>query len=115
MEIKNSFYLQGFTRIDKGESGAVFVRYEAETNESGEPEVFDEGQRFHRGKAGESFCIWLPAPKVRKVSACAIVTRTSKNSYTAACYDERQIATLKSDTLEGLRHTVAEFFKEASA
>lgn len=111
MEIKSGFYLQGFTRIDKDESGAVFVRYEDEAGEKGAPEVFPQGQRYQSGKAGESFCIWLPAPKVRKVTACAIVTRTSKNSYTAACYDERKIATLKSDTLEGLRHTVAEFFK----
>ena len=39
MEIKSGFYLRGFTRIDKGESGAFFVRYEEEAGEKGEPEI----------------------------------------------------------------------------
>ena len=113
MEIKSGFYLRGFTRIDKGESGAFFVRYEEEAGETGEPEIARSYLNYGAGR--ESYTLTIPKPKARKITACAIVTRTSKNSYTAACYDERQIATLKSDTLEGLRHTVAAFFEGVSA
>lgn len=114
MEIKSAFYLRGFTRIDKGESGAVFVHYEEEKGENGAPEI--ERSYLNYGGAGrESYTLTLPKPKARKLTACAIVTRTSKNSYTAACYDERRVAFLKGDTLEGLRHTVAAFFEGVSA
>ncbi len=88
MEIKSGFYLFGFTRIDKGESGAVFVHYEADTSK---------------------------CPYGRKLTACAIVTRTSKNSYTAACYNEQRIATIKGNTLEELRKATAEFFEGETA
>lgn len=114
MEIKSGFYLRGFTRIDKGESGAFFVRYEEEAGEKGEPEIARSYLNYG-GAERESYTLTVPKPKARKITACAIVTRTSKNSYTAACYDERQIATLKSDTLEGLRHAVAGFFEGVSA
>ena len=36
MTIYEGFYLKGFTRIDKGEAGAVFVRY-------GEPKNISRG------------------------------------------------------------------------
>ncbi len=39
MEIKNAFYLTGFTRIDKGEQGAVFVRYDEPSERKGEPSI----------------------------------------------------------------------------
>ena len=87
MIIHDGFYLSGFTRLDKGEAGAVFVRYENEA----------EGG------------------KVRKIGACAVVTRSSKNCYQATVFDARRIAHFKADTLDGLRRTVAQFFKGIAA
>lgn len=113
MEIKSGFYLRGFKRIDKGESGAVFIRYgEPKKSARSAPEVFDEGQSYHENTAGNSFLVWLP---VYTVVACAIVTRTSKNCYQATAFNEQGIKSFKADTLDGLRSEVAAYFKEVTA
>lgn len=108
MIIYDSFYLSGFTRIDKGEAGAVFVQY-------GEPvKTFGsemECLSWHGAKSA-TYAISLPA---RPVVACAIVTRTSKNNYTATVFDERRIETFRAHSLDSLRRTVADFFKGIAA
>ena len=58
----------------------------------------------------------LYLPKMReKITACAIVTRSSKNCYQATAYDERHIKHFKENTLESLRRAVADFFKGVAA
>lgn len=110
MEIKSEFYLTGFTRIDKGEQGAVFVRYDEPAEKERRPEINDAYMNYG-GKNADSYILTIPQ-NPRKVVAAAIVTRTSKNIYSATVFGERHIDTLKSDTLNGLRRKVAEFFEK---
>ncbi len=105
MIIYDSFYLSGFTRLDKGEAGAVFVRY-SEEEEVPAPTVTPAYLRY--GGAGTANYI-ISVPKLW-VNACAIVTRTSKNCYRATVYDEKRIESFSESTLDSLRRTVAEFF-----
>ena len=60
MEIKNAFYLTGFTRIDKGEQGAVFVRYDEPSERKGKPSI-NEAYLNYGGKGSESFILSMPA------------------------------------------------------
>ena len=117
MVINDGFYLHGFTRIDKGkngEAGAVFVRYAAQIPENPrKPEIRETG-RFSN-PAARAYALLIQEPAPQAVSACAIVTRTSKNCYQATVYDERRIESFKADSLDGLRRTVADFFEEGAA
>lgn len=113
MTIHNGFYLSGFTRLDKGEAGAVFVHYEEAREDKRAPEI-RESPMYYGGADTENFTISIPKPKGKKLTACAIVTRTSKNCYQATVYDERRIENFKSDSLDGLRRTVADFFKRVT-
>ncbi len=113
MEIKSGFYLTGFTRIDKGEEGAVFVRYDEPAAKAQTPEI-NEAFLEYGGKNSESYILTIPRQLPRNVVAVAIVTRTSKNCYSATAFGERLIDTFKADSLDGLRGKVARFFAEES-
>lgn len=104
MEIKSGFYLTGFTRIDKGEQGAVFVRYD----NPGAPSI-NEAFLNYGGKNSENFILSMPA---RNVISAAIVTRTSKNRYSATVFGVRSISSFCADSLDGLRNIVATFFAD---
>ncbi len=108
MVINSGFYLTGFTRIDKGEEGAVFVRYDVAQSSKCKPEI-NEIFSNYGGTGTASYSLSIPVPKV---VACAIVTRTSKNCYSATVFGMRKIDTYKSDSLDGLRRTVAAFFND---
>ncbi len=113
MVINSDFYLNGFTRLDKGEAGAVFVHYgdDPEQKAPRAPIV-----RYGYTNAREAnFSITLPLPAPRTATACAIVTRSSKNCYTATVYDVKRIATFRESSLNELRRVVAGFFKEVEA
>ena len=110
MIIYDGFYINGFTRIDKGEAGAVFIRYAEEAQDKREPEI-KETSLYYGGADTANFIISIPKPKARKPIACAIVTRSSKNHYQAAVYDEKRIEYFYETTLDGLRRLVADFFK----
>lgn len=110
MIIHDGFYLNGFTRQDKGEEGAVFVHYEDEREDKRAPEI-KETPMYYGGADTANYTVSIPKPRARKITACAIVTRSSKNCYQATVYDERRIESFKADTLDGLRRTVAAFFK----
>lgn len=112
MIIHEGFYIIGFTRIDKGEAGAVFVHYGEPMEDARKAEIRSSP---YGSRDAANYSISIPRPQARQVIACAIVTRTSKNCYQATCYDEKRIVRFKADTLDGLRRTVAEFFKEVSA
>ena len=114
MTIHNGFYLTGFTRKDMGEAGAVFVHYEEEHEDKRAPEI-REAPLYYGGADTANFTLSIPKPRAKKITACAVVTRSSKNCYQATVYDERRIEYLKSDTLDGLRRTVATFFKGVTA
>ncbi len=105
MEIKDAFYLTGFTRIDKGEQGAVFVRYD-EPSERKSAITINESFLNYGGRNSENYNI--------SILAAAIVTRTSKNRYSATVFGERLIDTLYSSTLDGLRVKAEAFFAEES-
>lgn len=106
MTIHDGFYLQGFKRIDKGDDGAIFVRYGDEAQEKVAPKML----------ASNSGGFTLYVPKMReRITACAVVTRSSKNCYQATVYDEKHIKHFKADTLDGLRRIVADFFKGVAA
>ncbi len=110
MEIKSDFYLSGFTRIDKGAEGAVFVRYD-EVKGRGNNPMINEAYLNYGGKNAESFIVSIPS---RNVVSAAIVTRTSKNRYAATVFGLRSIKTFYADSLNGLRQEVAAFFEEES-
>lgn len=111
MQIKNDFCLRGFEKIDKGDEGAVFVRYDNPQPPKGEPEIIESPLRYGGGHV-LNYTISIPSPATapRKVIACAIVTRTSKNCYTANCFNEKNIATYRRESLNALNEAVAEFF-----
>ena len=109
MVLPSGFYLRGFTRLDKNEAGAVFVRYEEEQANSRKPEI-KETPLLYGGENTANYTLSIPKPKARNPQACAIVTRTSKNRYSATVYDEKRIDTFHSESLDGLRKTVADFF-----
>lgn len=110
MIIGNDFYLNGFTKQDKGESGAVFVRYEKLQESDCAPEI-KETPLYYGGSDTLNFTVSIPKPHKPRITASAIVMRTSKSRYTAVVYDERRIEELKSDTLKGLKKSVEEFFE----
>ena len=110
MIIYDGFYISGFSRIDKGEEGAVFVRYEDEKEDKRAPEI-KETPLYYGGADTVNYALSLPKPRARKLAACAIVTRTSKNNYTATVFGARRIETFKEHSLDGLRRKVADFFK----
>lgn len=112
MIIGNDFYLSGFTRQDKGEAGAVFVHYEEVQEDKRAPEI-KEVALYYGGADTANFTVSIPKPKAKKITACAIVTRTSKNCYQATVYDETRIEMLRKDSLDGLRAVVAEFFQNS--
>lgn len=112
MIIGNDFYLSGFTRQDKGEAGAVFVRYAEQESAKRKPEI-EEAHLYYGGAGMQSYTLSIPLPKPRQIVACAVVTRTSKNCYQATVYDEKRIETLRKDSLDGLRFAVAEFFQNS--
>lgn len=108
MEIKDGFYLTGFTRQDKGDAGAVFVQYEA-AQDTRAPVVVE--RPLHESYADTaSFTVTIQRPQPRKVSACAIVTRSSKNCYQAMAYDATRIESFRADSLDALRRMIAAFF-----
>ncbi len=109
MIIYDGFYLNGFTRIDKGEAGAIFVRYADEEQDKRKPEI-SETPLLYGGAGTANYTITIPNPRPRKISDYAIVTRTSKNRYSATIHDEKRIDTFHSESLDGLRRRVAEFF-----
>lgn len=111
MIIQNGFYLHGFTRIDKGEAGAVFVHYD-ETADTRAAEI-RETPLLYGGENTANYTLSIPKPRPLKITACAVVTRSSKNCYAATVYDERRIETMRADSLDGLRKKVAEFFESA--
>ena len=111
MIIYEGLYIKGFERIDKGEDGAVFVRYAEAKQDDREPEIM-ETPLYYGGKDTANYTITIPKPRARKVTACAIVTRSSKNHYQAAVYDEKRIEYFCKTSLEGLRLAVTDFFKK---
>lgn len=109
MIIPDGFYLHGFTRLDKGEAGALFVQYAEEQEEAHKPEI-RETPLLYGGAGTVNYTLSIPKPKARNPKSCAIVQRTSKNRYSATAYDERRIDTFHAETLDGLRRMVADFF-----
>lgn len=107
MIIHDGFYLNGFTRMDKGEAGAVFVHYAEEGEDKRAPEM----KPIYGGADTVNFTLFIPKPRPRKVTACAVVTRSSKNCYSATVYDERRIETFKESSLNDLRKRCAAFFE----
>lgn len=109
MIIQNGFYLRGFNRMDKGEAGAVFVRYEEDKHEERAPEI-ERAYLNYGGADTDNYTLSIPKPRAKRITACAIVTRSSKNCYSATVYDVCRIETFKADSLDGLRKRVANFF-----
>ncbi len=114
MIIHNGFYLDGFKRMDKGEEGAVFVRYEEYKPTQEEPTIEKKRNYYYTSNDDvEEYIVRVPKIKAPKLISCAIVTRSSKNCYSATCFDEFRIETFKADSLDGLRNAVADFFEGA--
>lgn len=109
MIIYNEFYLAGFTRIDKGEEGAVFVRIEYPPEDVlPKPEIISTPMQH--GKNNTNSYILVMPKFMATITACAIVKRSSKNCYSATVFDEKRIQTFRSDSLNRLRRIVADFF-----
>ena len=111
MIIGNDFYLTGFTRKDMGEQGAVFLRYDDPPIDMRVPQIEEYGLKYG-GPNSANYIITIPKPLPRKIGACAIVTRSSRSRYAATCYDDKRITEFHTDTLNGLRKLVSEFFED---
>lgn len=112
MIIGDRFYLPGFTRKNMGEDGAVFIRYAAEDGgDERKPEI-RESPMYYGGGGTVNFVLSVPKPRPQTVTGCAIVTRTSKNCYSATAYDERRIGTFKKSSLNDLCSALEVFFAE---
>lgn len=109
MTIGNDLYLSGFTRQDKGENGAVFVRYETPQGSDRAPEI-TETPLYYGGKDTVNYTVSIPKPQKPRITGSAIIRRTSKSRYTAVVYDERRIEELKAETLNRLKKDIEEFF-----
>lgn len=109
MIIQSGFYLSGFTRRDLGEEGAVFVHYEEPPTNARGAEI-KETPMYYGGPDTANYTLSIPKPKAKEITACAIVTRTSKNCYQASVFDKKHIGNYKADTLDGLRRICADFF-----
>ncbi len=112
MTIGDDFYLTGFTRNDMGEQGAIFLRYDEPKNDNRKPQIEEYGVRYGADNS-VNYIITIPKPMPRKIVACAIVTRSSRSRYSATCYDNKRIGEFHTDTLNGLRKLVAEFFEDS--
>ncbi len=115
MTIKNEFKLKGLTKIDAGDEGAVFVRYDEPPKEERKREAeLRETPMYYGGRDTLNFTLSVPIPRRfdRSVTALAIVTRSSKSRYTAICYHDRRIETFRADTLGGLQKCVDRFFTD---
>ncbi len=112
MTIGNDFYLYGFTRQDKGEEGAVFVRYDLQPAAEGKPEI-NETPLMYGGKGMRNYTLSIPLPPPPKITACVIVTRTSKKRYQAVAYDDCRIESFSSQMIGELRRIVSNFFAQS--
>ena len=110
MIIQNGFYLSGFTRLDMGEEGAVFLHYADDPAEHIVKPEIKETPLYYGGEGSFNYTLSIPRRPPRKITSCAIVTRTSKNCYQAMAYDEKRIESFRADSLDGLRRDVATFF-----
>ncbi len=110
MEINNSFYLQGFRRMDMREAGAVFVRFEAPTAEKSAASI-EKAPMYYHGKDNACYMLTVPKPQAEKLTACAVVTRTSKNRYSATAFDETRIQDFYAETLSELQASLNKFFR----
>lgn len=110
MEINKNFDLYGFTRHDKGESGAVFLRYSEQKDER-KAEI-NATPMYYGGRDSVSYTISVPKPKEKLLTGCAIVTRSSKNLYQATVFNKTRIETFRAEALGEMISLIEKFFSE---
>ena len=108
MNIGNWFSLDGFTRMDMGEEGAVFIKY-AEDHKDERTTKFKETTPYSWADT-LMYTITIPKPRPRHVTQCAVVTHSSKNCYSATIFDKRRIATFKTSSVRALEQRCKYFF-----
>lgn len=112
MNIENWFSLDGFTRMDLGEEGVVFIRYAEDDKDGRTPELEETTPNLWTSSL--EFTIKIPKPRPRRVSGCAVVTHSSENCYTATVFDERRIATFKERSAWTLEQSCRDFFAKGA-
>ena len=110
MKISNSFNLWGFKREDRGEDGAVFVRY-SEQKDTREAEI-NASPMYYGGRDTVNYTISIPKPKEKILTGCAIVTRSSANKYQATVFDQTRIRAFNATALGELLRLCERFFAE---
>lgn len=109
MEINRNFYLYGFERHNKGEDGAVFIRYSDQKDER-KAEV-NALPMYYGGSDTLNYTISVPKPRGKLLTGCAIVTRSSKNIYQTTVFNETRIESFRAESLGDLNRMVEKFFK----
>lgn len=112
MNIGNWFSLDGFTRMDLGDEGAVFIRYAEDDKDGRTPELKETTPNLWTSSF--EYTIKIPKPRPRRVSGCAVVTHSSKNCYSATVFDERRIATFKESSEWRLELRCIDFFTKGA-
>ncbi len=109
MEINSELRLSGFTRIDRGTQGAIFVRYQTPPEE-GQTKL-EKSPMYYGGENCLSYNIFIPKPKAPKLIACAIVTRSSRNCYTVAAFSATKIKNFHAISLLQVQSMLTDFFQ----
>ena len=107
MKISYSFNLWGFKREDRGEDGAVFVRYE-EQKDTRKAEI--NASIYGGMRDTVNYTISIPKPKEKILTGCAIVTRSNANKYQATVFDQTRICSFNATALGELLRLCERFF-----
>ena len=105
MEISGKLVLHGFTRINAGDRGAVFVRYETPRADDRKAEV-RESPMYYGGKDYVSYMVNIPKPRTAAVTGVVIVERTSKNRYRVSAWAGGTIENFSTANTDEIVRTV---------
>ncbi len=111
MEIPNNLRIYGFNRIDLGDRGTVFLRYERADQTVGNAEVYENTLKYF-GDAYVSYTVKIPRPQPQKLTGVILVDRTSKNRYSVAAYGNGEITTFSAATAKEIIDKTAWLWQE---
>ncbi len=109
MTVSRDFNLDGFYRENKGEDGAVFLRYSEDKDER--TAEIRKTPMYYGGADTENYILSVPKPRGKTVDACVAVVRTSKNNYIVTAFDRTGLITFKSESLNDVAERCTEFFQ----
>ena len=111
MKINNEFSLFGFDRENRGEDGAVFLRYEEPKDDERKVEI-SKSPMYYGGFDTENYVLSVPKPKAKRLVACVVVARTSKNKYFITMFDKKAIITFRATSWDDIQESCKQFFND---